>query len=67
MYLSAVPIAIAGTTIRIVTVALVGAAGSTDLALTVYHDYSGFVVFVAAVFLMMSAGAALDAVGRKRT
>jgi exosortase len=60
MFLTAFPIAMAGNIIRIVTVALVGAAGGTELALKVYHDYSGYVVFFAAVLLMVSSGAALQ-------
>jgi exosortase len=66
LFLSAIPIAMAGNIIRIVTVALVGAAGGTELALKVYHDYSGYVVFLAAVLLMVSGGVVLDRVHGRR-
>ncbi len=56
---SAIPLAIAANTVRIVAIALVAEFIGHDTALTLYHDYSGFLIFVAALMLMLALGAAL--------
>ena len=51
-----VPIAVAGNVLRIVSIVVVAATCSSDFATGFYHDYSGYVVFLAAVFLMVVTG-----------
>lgn len=54
--LCAVPLAVAGNVVRIVTIALVASAFGNDAAMKIYHDYSGYIVFVSATLLMVGAG-----------
>lgn len=50
----AVPIAIAGNVARILSIAVIGVAASPDFAVGFYHDYSGYVVFLVAIMLMLA-------------
>ena len=56
LFALSVPIAIAGNVVRILSIALVAATCSADFATGFYHDYSGYVVFIVAVALMVAAG-----------
>ena len=56
---AAIPLAMAGNIVRIVMIALVGVWFGTDIALGFYHDYSGYVVFAVATFLMLWIGGVL--------
>jgi exosortase len=56
LFLSSIPLAIIGNVARITTVALVAAAFGDKLALGLYHDYSGYVVFSVAIALMVGVG-----------
>ncbi|MBN1557471.1 MAG: exosortase/archaeosortase family protein [Lentisphaerae bacterium] len=56
LFLSAVPVAIAGNVVRIVTVAVVAWGFGEERAVAVYHHFSGFLVFVVAVLLMVGVG-----------
>ncbi len=47
-------------TTRIVTIALIAQTFGQDKAMALYHDYSGYLVFAVATFLMVSAGAMLN-------
>ena len=60
-----VPIAIAGNVVRIMTICIVANCASKEFATGFYHDYSGYVVFAAAIALMLAAGGAIDAISRK--
>lgn len=60
LFALAVPIAIMGNVMRIVTIALVGMTCSEEFATGFYHDYSGYVVFLVAIGLMVACGGALD-------
>ena len=57
LFALSIPIAIAGNVVRILTIALVGTCFSKDFALGFYHDYSGYVVFIVAIFLMLATSA----------
>ncbi len=52
----AIPIAVLGNVIRIFTIVAVAASCSPDFATGFYHDYSGFIVFFAAIALMVTVG-----------
>ncbi len=58
--LSAVPLAVMANIVRIVAIALVAEYFDRRTALTLYHDYSGFMVFAVAVLLMIALGAVLQ-------
>ncbi len=56
LFLLAIPLAVIGNVVRIVTIAIVARFVNRDLALTVYHDYSAFLIFPVAILLMVAAG-----------
>ena len=56
LFVFAVPIAIIGNISRILSIVLVAATCSADFATGFYHDYSGHIVFLVAVFLMVVTG-----------
>ena len=60
LFALAAPIAILGNVMRIVTIAVVGLACSEDFATGFYHDYSGYVVFLVAIALMVACGGLID-------
>lgn len=60
LFLGSIPLAILGNMARILTVALVAQAFGQELAVGIYHDYSGFVVFAVAIMLMVAFGAMLN-------
>ena len=59
LFLSSIPLAIIGNVARITTVGVVAEAFGSKLALGLYHDYSGYVVFSVAIALMIALGALL--------
>lgn len=56
LFLAAVPIAIAGNVIRIITITVVARVFGSETATKVYHDASGYIVFVSATILMIAIG-----------
>jgi len=60
LFLSSIPLAIIGNIARITTVAVVAEAFGEKLALGLYHDYSGYVVFSVAIALMIGVGTVLN-------
>lgn len=60
LFLSAIPLAIIGNIARIVLVAMVAEAFGEQLALGLFHDYSGYVVFSVAIILMLGVGSLLN-------
>lgn len=54
-----VPIAMVGNIVRITTVGLVAAAVGEQVAYGIYHDYSGYIVFLVGTLLMVGAGQVL--------
>ena len=59
LFLMAIPIAVAGNILRIVAVGIVAQMFGQEVATGMYHDYSGYFIFVVVVLLMISAGAGL--------
>lgn len=60
LFISALPLAIAGNVIRVISVAIVAGTLGQEKAMGFYHDYSGYVVFVAAILLTMGVGWLLE-------
>lgn len=56
LFAASIPIAIAGNVARIITIISVASFADADFALGFYHDYSGFVVFVVAILMMVAVG-----------
>ena len=63
---SAIPIAIAGNIVRIVSIAVAAKASSAQFAIGYYHDFSGYVVFAVAISLLLCAGTLIDRLFRAR-
>ncbi len=61
LFACAVPLAVLGNVTRILTICLVAAWASPTFALGFYHDYSGYIVFLVAIVLMVACGGAVDA------
>lgn len=59
LFLSAIPIAMIGNTVRIVTIGIVAETIGTAAAMRIYHDFSGYIVFGTAVVLMTFFGAVI--------
>lgn len=59
LFASSVPLAILGNVVRILSICLVAQYASGDFAMGFYHDYSGYVVFVVAILLMVAVGEAM--------
>lgn len=60
LFLGSLPIAIAGNVTRVISIALVAAWFGQERAMVFYHDFSGYVLFGAAVLLMMGLGTILN-------
>jgi len=60
LFFSSIPLAVIGNLVRITTVALVAQGFGQDWAMTIYHDYSGYIVFSLAILCMIGLGAALN-------
>lgn len=56
LFLCSVPLAVVGNVVRIIAIAVVARIWGQKAATGFYHDYSGYVVFVVAILLMMEAG-----------
>ena len=56
LFALSVPIAVAGNIVRIFTIVAIAATCSADFATGFYHDYSGYVVFLVAIALMVACG-----------
>ena len=65
LFACSVPLAILGNVTRILTICLVGSFASPDFATGFYHDYSGYVVFIVAIALMVAAGEVLTRICEK--
>jgi len=60
LFLCAMPLAVIANAVRIVTVALVAEGFGQDMAMRMYHDYSGYLVFVIATILLMTTGRLIE-------
>ena len=65
LFALSVPIAVFGNVARIFSIVIVAALCSPDFATGFYHDYSGYVVFLVAISLMLLASKAIALGGGK--
>ena len=56
LFALAIPIAVAGNAMRILSIVAIAATCSADFATGFYHDYSGYIVFLVAISLMVATG-----------
>ena len=56
LFACAIPLAVLGNVVRILTICLCAAWMSSDFAMGFYHDYSGYVIFIVAISLMVACG-----------
>lgn len=66
LFLSAIPLAILGNVMRILTIVLVAAYADKNFATGFYHDYSGYVVFIVAIALMLGIDKLLKEIGGEK-
>lgn len=59
------PLAVAGNVVRIIALAVFATWFGEDKAFDFYHDYSGYIVFIVAVLLMMAIHEGLNTIERK--
>ena len=63
LFACAMPLAMIGNIFRIFSICLVASWFGQDVAMGFYHDYSGYVVFLVGVLLMVQAGALIEKSG----
>ena len=56
LFACAIPLAVLGNVVRVLSICFVAVWASSDFALGFYHDYSGYVVFVVAIACMVACG-----------
>lgn len=66
LFVCCVPIAVIGNLARIFSIALVAFCCGQEVATGFYHDYSGFVVFIFGVMVMMWASALIAKIGNRK-
>lgn len=66
LFAFAIPLAVLGNVMRILTICLVGTYASEEFATGFYHDYSGYVVFLVAIALMVAIGEIITRLAGKR-
>lgn len=60
LFFSSIPLAVIGNLVRITTIAFVAQGFGQELAMRLYHDYSGYIVFSLAILCMIGLGASLN-------
>jgi exosortase len=60
LFAASIPLAVVGNIARIVTIAFVSEAIGGKLALGIYHDYSGYILFTASITMMVVIGGLLN-------
>ncbi len=65
LFVCSLPIAMVGNMVRIMSICLVATWFGQDVATGYYHDYSGYVVFLVGVMLMLQAGELIQKYGPK--
>ena len=62
LFACSIPLAIAGNVARIVSICVIASCTDPQFATGFYHDYSGYIVFIVAIALMVVAGELIDRV-----
>lgn len=64
LFLLSIPMAVAGNIARVITIGIVAHVFGQKRAMDFYHDYSGYIVFVVVILLLMGVG---DVLGHRST
>ena len=62
LFACSVPLAVIGNVARIVSICIIASCSDPKFATGFYHDYSGYIVFIVAIALMVLAGEVIDRV-----
>lgn len=60
MFAMSIPLALVGNIVRIFTTGIVAEAFGTEMAMQLYHDFSGFIIFMVVFILLIGVGSMLD-------
>lgn len=60
LFLSSIPLAVVGNTVRLLTVGVVAAFLGTELAVGVYHDYSGYIFYAVTLSALLGIERAMS-------
>ena len=60
LFACSIPLAVAGNVARIVSICVLASSTDPQFATGFYHDYSGYIVFIVAIVLMVVAGELID-------
>lgn len=66
LFVLSIPLAVLGNVVRILSICLVAAYADPKFALGFYHDYSGYIVFLVAILLMLACSDLITRVCRRR-
>ncbi len=56
LFACSIPLAVTGNVVRVLSICLVAAYADPEFAMGFYHDYSGYIVFIVAILLMVAIG-----------
>ena len=62
LFLCSIPLAVAGNVARIVSICMIASFTDPKFAMGFYHDYSGYIVFIVAITLMLMVNRLIDSV-----
>ena len=60
LFACSVPLAVTGNVVRIVSICMIASCTDPKFATGFYHDYSGYIVFIVAIALMVLVGEVID-------
>ena len=60
LFLCSIPLAVVGNVARIVSICVIASCTDPGFATGFYHDYSGYIVFIVAIALMVVSGEVID-------
>jgi len=60
LFLASIPLALAGNITRIISVAIVSMVTGQNFGSGVYHDFSGYILFMVAICMMVAVGGLLN-------
>lgn len=65
LFACSVPLAVLGNVVRILSICLVGTWADPKFAMGFYHDYSGYIVFIVAISLMVACGEVITRIAKR--
>ena len=65
LFVCSIPLAIAGNVARIVSICVIASCTDPQFATGFYHDYSGYIVFIVAIALMVAVGELINRISER--